>query len=326
VSPAQVPVPNIALPFPGSLLNAELWSEIDYRSFLDRELPKAHATRLPVVVSLGYSPEELALLGREVDRTGLAAAVEFSIHYSGKDPVMLAAQARALKHSTRLPVFAKLSPAVADLGVAVKILEPIVDGFVAINSLGPVLDFDVETRRPLLGSRDGRGWLSGRAILPVGLHYVEAIAGMTAKPVIGVGGVRSITDVVKYLMAGASAVQVCSLAILQGQAVYGKLAEGLALWLDAHGFRSVEDIRGLYRQERRAGRGGEARLRHPGSPQEDPHPSIDAERCDLCLACQRACIHAAIHFEDKIFQLDQTRCVSCGLCCTVCPRAALRLA
>ena len=327
VTPAQVPVPNIASPFSGSLLNAELWSEIDYRRFLDEELPKAHATRLPVVVSLGYSPEELALLGREVDRTGLAAAVEFSIHYSGKDPLTLAAQARALKHATRLPVLAKLSPAVADLSAAVKILEPIVDGFVAINSLGPALDFDAETRRPLLGSRDGRGWLSGRAILPVGLHYVEAIAGMTSKPVIGAGGVRSITDVVKYLMAGAQAVQVCSLAILQGQEVYGKLAEGLSVWLDAHGFRSVEDIRGLYRRERQAAGGaGGLRLRHPESPQADPHPAIDAERCDLCLACQRACIRRAIRFEDKIFQLDQTRCVSCGLCCTVCPRAALKLA
>jgi len=53
----------------------------------------------------------------------------------------------------------------------------------------------VETRRPLLGSPDGRGWLSGRAILPVGLYYVETIASLTSKPVIGVGGIRSITDV-----------------------------------------------------------------------------------------------------------------------------------
>ena len=333
VTPARVPVPNIATPFSGSLLNAELWSEIDYRAFLEVELPKAHATRLPVVVSVGYTPEELALLGREVDKTGLAAAVEFSIHYTGKDPVTLATQARALKHATRLPVLAKLSPAVADLSAAVKILEPIVDGFVAINSLGPALDFDVETRRPLLGSRDGRGWLSGRAILPVGLHYVETIAGLTAKPVIGAGGVRSIVDAVKYLMAGASAVQVCTLAVLQGQEVYGRLAEGLSIWLDVHGFRSVEEIRGLYRRERRAaaagGAGGaipaEVRLRDPDTPEANPYPAIDAERCDLCLACQRACIHRAIDFQDKTFHLDRTECVSCGLCCTVCPHAALSL-
>jgi dihydroorotate dehydrogenase subfamily 1 len=343
VSPARVPVPNIATPFSGSLLNAELWSEIDYRAFLDTELPKAQATRLPVVVSLGYSPEELALLGHEVEKTGLASAVEFSIHYTDKDPITLAAQARALKHSTHLPVLAKLSPAVANLSAVVRILEPIVDGFVAINSLGPALDFDVSTRRPLLGSRDGRGWLSGRAILPVGLHYVEAIAGLTSKPVIGVGGVRSIVDVVKYLMAGAAAVQICTLAVLQGQEVYGKLAEGLSMWLDTHGFASVQEIRGLYRRERAAaakaasggavgpsaaaqaaGAAGE-RLRDPGDPAANPYPAIEPELCDLCLACQRACIHRAIEFQDKTFFLNRTECVSCGLCCTVCPRDALSL-
>ena len=145
---------------------------------------------------------------------------------------------------------------------------------------------------------------------------------MTAKPVIGVGGVRSIADVVKYLMAGAAAVQVCSLAILQGQEVYGKLAEGLSVWLDAHGFRLAwrksadctagsgprpqgRERRRGWAVRRRTSRGAAGeRLRDPGDPAANPYPAIDAELCDLCLACQRACIHRAIGSEDKIFQLD----------------------
>jgi dihydroorotate dehydrogenase subfamily 1 len=312
---AQVPTPNIISPFSGSLLNAELWSEHDHRRFIDRELPQLRDTGVPVIASVGYSAEDLDFLGRELEAAGVADAVEFSIHYVGKDPENLKRLAGALKQNLTIPVLAKLSPGISDLEGAIRILEGIVDGFVAINSVGPALDFDIETRQPRLGSFDGRGWLSGAAILPVALHYVEAISSMTNKPVIGAGGVRRVEDVVKHLMAGASAVQVCSLAVLKGQEVYGKLASELSEWLDGHGFDSVGQIIGLFAKERP----DPAQVREPGFPR------IDYQLCNLCLLCERSCIHQAIHFEDKEFHLDKTRCVRCGLCCSVCPKDALSL-
>jgi len=315
VKGARVPTPNIVSPFSGSLLNAELWSEHDYRRFIDRELPRLRETGVPVIASVGYSAEELALLGRELESAGAADAVEFSIHYVGKDPENLKRLAGALKENLTVPVLAKLSPGISDLEAAIHVLEDIVDGFVAINSVGPALDFDIETRRPRLGSGDGRGWLSGAAILPVALHYVEAISSMTNKPVIGVGGVRRVEDVVKHLMAGASAVQVCSLAVLKGQEVYGKLAAELSAWLDDHGFGDVGRIIGLFRRERP----------DPARVPETGFPQIDYDLCNLCLLCERSCIHQAIHFDDKEFHLDKTRCVRCGLCCSLCPKVALSL-
>jgi dihydroorotate dehydrogenase subfamily 1 len=315
VRPAQVPTPNITSPASGSLLNAELWSEQDYRRFIDRELSRAREAGVPVIASVGYSPEELALLGRELDRAAVAEAVEFSIHYVGRDPENLERMASALKDNVGVPVLAKLSPGLPDLEAVVRILERIVDGFVAINSVGPALDFDIETRRPTLGSRGGRGWLSGGAILPVALHYVEAVSSLTDRPVIAAGGVRRVEDVVKHLMAGASAVQVCSLAVLKGQEVYGKLAAELSRWLDGHGFGHVREIIGLYRKERP----------DAGEIRQAGFPCIDEERCNLCLLCERSCLHQAIHFEDKEFHLDRTFCVRCGLCCSLCPKAALSL-
>jgi dihydroorotate dehydrogenase subfamily 1 len=315
VQGAQVPTPNIISPLSGSLLNAELWSEHDYRLFIDRELAQLREAGVPVIASVGYSAAELSVLGKELERADVADAVEFSIHYVGKDPENLKRLAAALKDNLNIPVLAKLSPGIGELEAAIRILNDIVDGFVAINSVGPALDFDIETRQPLLGSKDGRGWLSGAAILPVALHYVEAISSMTEKPVIGVGGVRRVEDVVKHLMAGASAVQVCSLAVLKGQEVYGKLAAELSMWLDRHGFDSVQQIIGLYQRQRRRAEGIE----------ETGFPRIDNNLCNLCLLCERSCIHKAIHFQDKEFQLDQTRCVHCGLCCSLCPKAALSL-
>jgi dihydroorotate dehydrogenase subfamily 1 len=315
VKGAQVPTPNIISPFSGSLLNAELWSEHDYRHFINEELARLREIGVPVIASVGYSAGELAALGKELEAAGVAEAVEFSIHYVGKDPENLKRLAGALKETLTIPVLAKLSPGIGDLEGAIRILDDIVDGFVAINSVGPALDFDIETRRPRLGSKDGRGWLSGAAILPVALHYVEAIASMTCKPVIGVGGIRRVEDVVKHMMAGASAVQVCSLAVLKGQEVYGKLAAELSQWLDAHGFGDVGQIVGLYRRQRP----------DPAQMRETGFPEIDYELCNLCLLCERSCIHQAIHFDDKEFHLDETRCVRCGLCCSLCPKNALRL-
>ena len=316
--PARVPIPNIASPFAGSLLNAELWSEHHYERFLAEELPPLKARGIPIIVSVGYSAEELAVLGRAIDDSGVADAVEFSIHYVDKDASNLKKLARALKDNCSLPVFAKISPSVGELKPVVEALDATVDGYVAINSVGPALDFDVETTQALLGSTDGRGWLSGRAILPLGLHVVASLFQLTQKPVIGVGGIRTVTDVVKYMMAGAAAVQVCSLAIVKGQTVYGELAGQLAKWMDAREYKNLSELCGAFHRR------GPRRLY---ALNEKPKliPAWTAERCNLCDHCVKACVHQAIRFKDSIYHLDQSKCVSCGLCVTICPRGALAM-
>lgn len=316
--PAQVPIPNISSPFSGSLLNAELWSEMNHRKFFDAELPSIKKLGLPVIVSLGYSPEDLALLGKLVDGCGLADAIEFSIHYVGKDVDNLRRTAAALKNNTSLPIFAKFSPSISNLTGAVHALEPFVDGFVAINSIGPALDFDVNTLQPTLGSADGRGWLSGHAILPIGLHFVVSIAEMTSKPIIGVGGIRCAKDVIKYLMAGASAVQVSSLAILKGQQVYRQLADELREWMKAHNYENIDSLVGAFIKRKKR----KVFFLRQG---KQLFPEWKDVNCNLCKICEKTCVHEAICFLEDQFTLDKTKCVSCGLCVSLCPRRALEM-
>ncbi len=257
-------------------------------------------------------------MGKALDRSGLVDAIEFSIHYIDQEPENLRVTAQALKDVTGLPVLAKLSPAIGDIASAVRILDPIVDGYVAINSLGPALDFNIETLEPLLGSEDGRGWLSGRAILTVGLHFVASIATLTEKPVIGVGGIRTVEDIVKYILSGASAVQICSAAILQGEKIYRRLTEGLERWMDKHGYRDIEHMRGAFHRR------PERKMYYLGQgPQL--YPVFTASSCTYCDLCARACMYKAIRFEDKSFILEKGRCVSCGLCTTVCAPGALKM-
>jgi dihydroorotate dehydrogenase (NAD+) catalytic subunit len=316
--PARVPTPNISSPAPGNLLNAELWSEMDYRRFLETELPQIRALELPVIVSVGYSPSDLSELGKALTESGMAGAVEFSIHYVEKDVRHLRRLAESLKGAVSVPVFAKFSPSVQNIEETVRALDDIVDGYVAVNSVGPALDFDPVTLRPSLGSGDGRGWLSGRAILPIGLHFVAAISRITEKPVIGVGGVRTAVDVVKYIMAGASAVQVCTLAVLKGQSVYGKLASALSKWMDEHAYANIEQLRGAFQCRAPVPQiilGEGAQL----------YPEITYPLCTYCDICVKGCVHEAIRFVEREFLLDRAKCVSCGLCASLCPTAALSM-
>ena len=315
--PARVPIPNISYLAPNSLLNAELWSEMDYKKFIYEELTKVKTLNLPVIASVGYSPEDLAALGKELKGKGLVDAVEFSIHYVDKNADNLRRTAAVLKENIDVPVFAKFSPAISDLPLAVKMLDDIVDGYIAINSVGPALDFNIKTLKPYLGSSDGRGWLSGRSILPIGLHFVATIYSLSKKPIIGVGGVRTAEDVVKYLMAGASAVQICSLSILKGQNVYGKLAKDLNKWMDENSYADIKSLIGIFHKQK-------IECKHILFEGRQVFPTVDQALCDQCGACVKMCVHGALSIEEAL-ELNKNYCVRCGICTQVCPKDALQM-
>ena len=313
IKPADVPRPNMAALKEGrvgsrrGVLNAELWSELPVEQWLEKEYAIALSSGLPLIASVGYTPEEVSQLGPKLEKAGVNA-IEFSTHYVGGHTEI----AKALKEVVEIPIFAKISPKV-DVGEVAKSLEPHVDGIVGINTYGPCLRIDIETGKPMLGSSDGFGWMSGVSLKPIALRCIADIARAVKVPVIGVGGVASGADVIEFVMVGASAVEVCTASILEGDTIYGKIAGETAEWLKSHGYDSLEDIKGVA-------------LHHmDGSATLTPPPTVDMEKCNLCGLCPKSCVYGAITVDKKndLFEIDKDLCEACGMCISVCPYHAL---
>jgi len=147
---------------------------------------------------------------------------------------------RAVKKSVDVPVFVKLGSeniieraGEAEAGGA--------DAIVAINTVR-AMAIDVETGMPVLANRVG-GY-SGPAIKPIGVRCVYELAGKVDVPIIGVGGITTAYDVLEYMMAGASAVQIGSGIHYRGEGIFKEICIELREWLKAHGYKRIVDVAG----------------------------------------------------------------------------------
>jgi dihydroorotate dehydrogenase (NAD+) catalytic subunit len=159
----------------------------------------------------------------------------------GADPCALAELVGRARAATRRPVFVKLSPTLADIaGSARTAVDAGADGLTLVNTL-PGLVVDVERRAPVLGF--GSGGVSGAGLLPVGVLATWKVRKAVTVPLIGVGGVSSATDLLQYVLAGASLVGIGT-AAMQNPRLPERILRDLARWCDEHGVRSIAELVG----------------------------------------------------------------------------------
>ena len=293
------------------VMNSELWSEHPKEFWLEEVLPAYEKSEdHPLIVSVGYTKEDMEVLIPLLDP--YADGFEVSTHYVGKDLTGIQETVRAIRKHTDKPVYMKVSPHIPDkVAFAQAVREAGASGIAAINSLGPTLNIDIESRSIQYAGESGFVWTSGPAIKNLALATVyEVKKAMPDFIVIGVGGVASADDVIQFLLAGADAVQMLSAALLKGKDLYGKIVDSLPKSLEKYGFSSVEEVKATALTNQVV--------------YEPTFPEVDTDKCTECMLCEKICPYFAIEFKDKI-TVDPEECFGCHLCVSKCPVGALKV-
>jgi dihydroorotate dehydrogenase (NAD+) catalytic subunit len=199
---------------PAGMLNAIGLQGIGVRRFVRERLPELRARRAVVIVNVcGVTLDEYVEVVRILSDAEGVAAIELNISCPnvsggvdyGTDPQLCQRLVAACRDATQIPIIAKLTPNVTSIPrLAEAAAAGGADAISLINTcLGMAIDW--RKRRPLLGGI--MGGLSGPAIKPIALRCVYQAARAVDTPIIGIGGIATIDDVMEFLVAGATAVQ-----------------------------------------------------------------------------------------------------------------------
>jgi len=184
-------------------------------AFIVHHLPYLAGLAAPTIVSIaGHDFDEFVAMAARLDGLPGVAAIELNVSCPnvsggvdfGIDPVMCRKVVEGARRACSVPILAKLTPNVADIAsIARAAADGGADAISAVNTcLGMAVDW--RKRRTLLGN--GMGGLSGPAIKPIALRCVYQVAQAVDIPVVGIGGIATLDDVMEFLVAGASAVQI----------------------------------------------------------------------------------------------------------------------
>ncbi len=234
----------------GGLLNSIGLDNDGIAAFIQHHLPYLAGLKAPLIVSIaGRNHDEFVgmarRLGQECGIAGLELNVSCPNVTGGIDFGTNAEACRRLVQDVRqaceLPILAKLTPNVTRIAeIAQAASDGGADAICLINTLlGMAVDW--RRRKPLLGNV--MGGLSGPAIKPVALRCVYQVARAVSTPIIGIGGIATMDDVMEFLIAGATAVQIGT-ANYYDPTITVRLIDQLPDALAELGARSVAEVVG----------------------------------------------------------------------------------
>jgi dihydroorotate dehydrogenase (NAD+) catalytic subunit len=243
------PNPTVVPLGAGSYLNAVGLSNPGVDAF-SKEL--SNNKIIPIFISLvGSSEKDFSKMVKTFDSLNiLGYEINLSCpHVSkmgmevGDDPEAVNKIVKTVRMNTTKPISVKVGVGSIDVVELARVaVEAGADIITAINTLR-AMSIDIETMMPILSNRIGG--LSGNAIKPIGIRCVYEISKKLDVPVIGCGGVSSWKDVIEYMIAGASAVQVGSVLGSRGPRIFNQITKALKNYVEMKELKNISEIIGI---------------------------------------------------------------------------------
>ncbi|MGX7201825.1 dihydroorotate dehydrogenase B catalytic subunit [Enterococcus plantarum] len=234
---------------PSGMLNAIGLQNPGLDVVMNTKLPALEAYDIPIIANVaGACEEDYVEVCTKIGDAPNVKAIELNISCPnvkhggiafGTDPEVAFQLTQAVKKVAKVPIYVKLSPNVTDIVPVAKAIEAGgADGFSMINTLLG-MRIDLKTRRPILANQTGG--LSGPAIKPVAIRLIHQVSQISSLPIIGMGGVQTVDDVLEMFMAGASAVAVGT-ANFTDPYICPKLIDALPSRMAELGIESLEQL------------------------------------------------------------------------------------
>lgn len=249
------PTPRIVETDAG-MLNAIGLANVGLDRFIEEKLPIIAQMSVPVFVNVAGEliDDYVAVVERLATEKAIAG---FELNIScpnvakggisfGRDPEQVSAITSAVRQATGgKPLIVKLSPSVTDISIiAQAAVEAGANALSLINTFTAMV-IDIETRRPALANRTGG--LSGPAVKPIAVYLVNKVYNEVAKkagiPLLGLGGIRTASDALEFLIAGASAVAVGTASFIQPDAA-ARIIDGIEAYCVRHKIGKLSDLVG----------------------------------------------------------------------------------
>lgn len=242
------PTPRVA-ETPSGMLNAIGLQNPGLDVVMKEKLPALEKYDLPIIANVaGACEEDYVEVCSKIGEAVNVKAIELNISCPnvkhggiafGTDPDVAFQLTQAVKKVTEVPIYVKLSPNVTDIVPIAQAIEAGgADGFSMINTLLG-MRIDLKTRQPILANQTGG--LSGPAIKPVAIRLIKQVSQISDLPIIGMGGVQTVDDVLEMFLAGASAVGVGT-ANFTDPYICPKLIEDLPIRMAELGIESLEQL------------------------------------------------------------------------------------
>ncbi|ULO10057.1 dihydroorotate dehydrogenase [Paenibacillus sp. 19GGS1-52] len=230
-------------------------------AFLEKECPHWETLDTARIVNLGGNTLQDYVTGAEMiqqdadarERSGNVAVDMIELNIScpnvkeggiafGVKTVAAQEVVRAVRRATKLPLAVKLSPNAEDIAVMAQMCQE--EGADAVSLINTISGMKIDVRRRSSVFNNLYAGLSGPAIKPVALRMVHQVAQRVTIPIIGMGGITSATDIIEFIMAGATVIQVGTYNFMNLRAG-STLVEELEQFMIQESISSLDEIRGI---------------------------------------------------------------------------------